>query len=276
MVPRTCPSMPSADSAAFERHFDHPRPELMPFVRRFTYVSAQSPVAITRVVPARADLFLQVIIAGGHTVKVLATGTQFDAPRATLVGPYTHPLIEITFQGRLELLLVQLQPTALKAFPGISVCRLTNSFAEAETAMGMDASQVIADFLAATTDVERLSAAEAFALGIFDIANLPDEIGHAARRLRDRPGRLSVEALAHIAGLSHRQFQRRFTSEVGIAPKTYARLCRMTAVIDARENQPHQHWADLAAKFGYADQAHLTREFREMTQQTPNRFERYH
>lgn len=266
----------STDAAAIERHYVSGRPELMPFVRRYTHVSVTATAKITRIVPARADLLLQVIVTGAQSLRNLLTGEARLAPRATLFGPCTRPIIETSFSGALELLLIQFQPTALDAHPSIEVRAVLDNYADAETALEIDAGQLVADFGQADCGARKIEAADRFAIALFRLAIPPDVIGCAARQLRDNPGGLSLQTLARVSGLSRRQFQRRFARQVGLAPKAYARLCRISAVLDARETNPDQTLADVAAEFGYADQAHLSREFREMTQQTPSRFERHH
>src|SRR6185436_14338748 len=48
----------------------------------------------------------------------------------------------------------------------------------------------------------------------------------AVARVRATAGRVGVAALAHEAGLSTRQLERRFRERVGLGPKTFARLVR--------------------------------------------------
>ncbi|GAA3506761.1 helix-turn-helix transcriptional regulator [Streptomyces prasinosporus] len=72
-----------------------------------------------------------------------------------------------------------------------------------------------------------------------------------------------VAATADELGLSARQLHRRSLAAFGYGPKTLARvlrLCRALAL--ARSGAP---FAETAARTGYADQAHLSREVRELT-----------
>ena len=71
-----------------------------------------------------------------------------------------------------------------------------------------------------------------------------------------------VEDLAAAVGVGVRTLQRAFTEHIGIGPKWFLRRYR---IYEAGE-QVARHaevvdWAGLAADLGYADQAHLTREF---------------
>ena len=64
-----------------------------------------------------------------------------------------------------------------------------------------------------------------------------------------------------------------FRAEVGLAPKAYARVRRLQAVL-RRLGGGAEGGADIAADTGYFDQAHLAREFRSFTAMTPTQYRR--
>ena len=67
-------------------------------------------------------------------------------------------------------------------------------------------------------------------------------------------------------GLGARQLHRRSLAAFGYGPKTLARILRLQrALALARAGVPY---ADTAARTGYADQAHLSRDVREFTSTT--------
>jgi AraC-like DNA-binding protein len=80
-------------------------------------------------------------------------------------------------------------------------------------------------------------------------------------------GRLSVEQLAHGAGISRQHLTKLFREEVGVGPKLYCRLARFRAAL-ARLNSP-AGWAETAAELGYADQSHLIADFKHFSGLTP-------
>lgn len=71
----------------------------------------------------------------------------------------------------------------------------------------------------------------------------------------------SVGALARASGLSPRQLQRIFARETGMPPRSYLRLLRFREAVAGVQGDASA-LADTAAASGYADQAHMTREFR--------------
>jgi transcriptional regulator GlxA family with amidase domain len=84
-------------------------------------------------------------------------------------------------------------------------------------------------------------------------------------------GRTPIGDLAREVGWSHRHLIARFRQQVGLTPKTAARLVRFEALL-ARLRERPASWARLAAEAGYADQAHLVRDFRSFTGRTPTTY----
>ena len=103
---------------------------------------------------------------------------------------------------------------------------------------------------------------------------LSPEVAWAWRRLLDSGGAIPIGRLAAEVGWSHKHLITRFRQQVGLRPKTAARLVRFDRVwrrLDQSGGRPE--WADLAREAGYADQAHLIREFRQFTGTTPTDFQ---
>ncbi|MBU8860641.1 MULTISPECIES: helix-turn-helix transcriptional regulator [unclassified Micromonospora] len=99
------------------------------------------------------------------------------------------------------------------------------------------------------------------------VAGGPDPIAaHVAARLA---AGASVAATAAEVGLGERALHRRSRALFGYGPKTLARILRMRRALDlARTGAP---LAEVAARSGYADQAHLTREVRDLAGVPPTR-----
>ncbi|AKU15557.1 hypothetical protein VV02_06275 [Luteipulveratus mongoliensis] len=110
-------------------------------------------------------------------------------------------------------------------------------------------------------------------LGDALLARLPDrpDDGLAAqvwRRLEATQGAATVADLARESGWSVRHLSGQFTQEMGVGPKTATRLFRFgRSISQVREGG---RLADVAARCGYADQAHLAREWREMAGLSPS------
>ena len=103
-----------------------------------------------------------------------------------------------------------------------------------------------------------------------DHARVIDPVGIGiAPLLAERPGR-PVSLLAEDVGLSERHLRRRMEDAVGYSPRMLARIVRFQQFLRAaRAAGAERHLAGLAADVGYADQAHLTRESRDLGGQPP-------
>lgn len=79
----------------------------------------------------------------------------------------------------------------------------------------------------------------------------------------------SVTETAETLGMSTRHLHRRSRTAFGYGPKTLSRVLRLQRALNlAARGTPY---AELAARSGYADQPHLTREVRALTGLTPGR-----
>ncbi|MGH8879150.1 MAG: helix-turn-helix domain-containing protein, partial [Stackebrandtia sp.] len=95
------------------------------------------------------------------------------------------------------------------------------------------------------------------------------QLSWAWNRLTASNGRVRVAELAGELELSRGLLARRFRHELGLAPKTAARLLRFDAAYARRDRAGAEGWAAIAAECGYYDQAHLNADFRQFTGATP-------
>lgn len=79
----------------------------------------------------------------------------------------------------------------------------------------------------------------------------------------------SVADIVRCSGLSHRQLQRRFATEIGMPPRSYLRLLRFRDALKDIQSIA-EPLACTAVAQGYADQAHMAREFRDLAGMPPS------
>jgi AraC-like DNA-binding protein len=98
---------------------------------------------------------------------------------------------------------------------------------------------------------------------------MPALVG-ALAMIDTRHGNIRVRKLASMCNVSERQLERLFLERVGIAPKLYMRIRRFRSVLNYFEDPPdttRTSFAETAAAFGYVDQSHLARDFRDFAYQ---------
>ena len=85
-------------------------------------------------------------------------------------------------------------------------------------------------------------------------------------------GALAIREIASALGQNRRRLQRSFLRQVGIPPKRLAGILRFQRVFRLLESTPGVPWAFLALDCGYYDQAHLIRDFRRFTGESPRAY----
>lgn len=78
-----------------------------------------------------------------------------------------------------------------------------------------------------------------------------------------------VDQLSSLAGVTDRTLQRMFASCAGVSPTWVIRRFRLIDAAERVRDGQAVDWAEIAAELGYADQAHLTRDFTRTIGQSP-------
>lgn len=116
----------------------------------------------------------------------------------------------------------------------------------------------------------RFAVAEAAVLPRLARAGGPSRaVAHAYERIASSGGAVRIGVLAAELAWSRKHLAARFREEVGLTPKTVARIARFGRAQAMAASGTAAGWADVAAACGYADQAHLVREYAALAGGTP-------
>ncbi len=196
-----------------------------------------------------------------------------DQASSRIVGVWTK-LWTRTLAGRGRVRGVKLRPGAGQAFIETPAHALRNRMMPLQGAM--PGARAVAQAVRGVNDAEAFAAIEAWL-----IARLRTDDAHdielairAVERARADASLTRVERLADAMGLGVRDLQRLFRQHVGATPKWVIRWNRLQEVALQIERGAGQTrtLAELAAELGYTDQAHLNRDFKSATGQSPSDF----
>lgn len=185
-------------------------------------------------------------------------------------GLYGRPVC-VRHEGSSRGVQFDVEPPAFRALFGAPAGELAERTVALEDLLGPGAA-LLAERLADAPDAgARFAVLDEVLLAAARRAPPParPDIERAWALLRRSGGRMRIEALADALGCSRRHLAKRFAEEVGAPPKLAARLMRFEAVRARLGSVP---LARLAAEHGFADQAHLAREFRELAGRSPTAF----
>ncbi|WP_338697584.1 helix-turn-helix domain-containing protein [Streptomyces sp. Q6] len=207
------------------------------------------------------------------------------APYASHIVP--HPAVNLTFQrdeatepaygeftgvfapgiytrklgGRGQVCGVKFRPGAFRPFaPDVPVAEWTGRVLPYEEVFPPTDPAAI---LSPADDQDRIDALDAYLLPLAPAR--PDPRAELARdlvaRIRAERELRRVADLARATGLSVRALQRLFSAYVGVSPKWCVLRYRIHEALETAARRDDIDWAALAADLGYADQAHLVRDF---------------
>lgn len=91
-------------------------------------------------------------------------------------------------------------------------------------------------------------------------------------RIEADPAIVRVKDAADSIGVSVRTAQRLTRRYVGLTPLALIRRRRLQEAAEQVRTDPGRSLVDVAARFGYADQAHLVRDFRDVLDFTPGQY----
>ncbi len=152
---------------------------------------------------------------------------------------------------------VALRPLGCRALLGLPAGELAGIDVHADAVLGPVVAGLRERPRAAPTWPARFAVLDAALTRRLRDAPISPELRYAWRVIERSHGTVAVGAIAQRVGWSARHLAGRFRTEVGLSPKVAARV----ACFD-RARRLGGPLADVAAVCGYADQAHLARQFR--------------
>jgi AraC-like DNA-binding protein len=165
---------------------------------------------------------------------------------------------------------VSMAPLGAYRLLGRPVGELGGTVVDLQDVFGAAGRRVQETVREAPTWERRFAVLDAFLVRAADEGPHPSpEVAMAWQRLLASGGRLPIGRLADDVEWSHKHLITRFSQQVGLTPKTAARLVRFEQVLRRIGARRTARWDQLAADAGYADQAHLIRDFHAFAGVTP-------
>jgi AraC-like DNA-binding protein len=214
---------------------------------------------------ARGDTFR--ILPDGSVDLAWELGT--NRPRSIAFGSTTGPRDAALTEGA--------RYFGLRFRPGVAhrlldlgdLSTLTDSDAPLALRGDRDLAARLAD---AKTFAARVAIVESHLMRLAAQAEIPDLAETAAQAIAGRGGAVKIDALAARLGVTRRHLERVCRRDLGLSPKTLARILRFRRAAALLAHGRATSGADLAAACCYTDQAHLIREFQEFAGTTPKMF----
>ncbi len=246
-----------------------PAPPLDRLVRAITYQAGEQPeTSVERILPGPAAS-LWVNLNRDAFRSLGDTGRVRQVPGAMLAGPTSRACVIEFEEGRAHVSVVFALGAACRFFAH-PLALIRDEQVALEDVWGWAGASLRERLLEPATPEDALGVMEDVLLGQLTSRLVPDPAVTAAACALSRGVR--VGEVADGLGLLPRTLRRRFTAQVGLTPKRFARVQRLQRVVRDLDGQVQADWAAVAARHGYADQPHLADEFRELVGVTPTAY----
>ncbi|ESX74140.1 AraC family transcriptional regulator [Mesorhizobium sp. LSHC420B00] len=183
-------------------------------------------------------------------------------------GLYAGPVVIESFGGAC-CVQINFTPLGARRFFGRPMSELTDRMVGLDDVLGVGGVALRERLGNAPDWSSRFAIAEAFVADrLATTDGTQAEIVWAYETIVSTSGRTRISTLAEKLGWSRKHLAGKFSDAVGVGPKTLSRIVRFNHAL-CLSRKANSDWADIAADCGYADQAHLVREFRDLAGVTP-------
>lgn len=258
----------------FDFRVRRPGAEVGRWVEQVWYARGTVPYRRELIAPTGSTVVL--LVLGDPIRETTAAGRELESDRGLVIGPHTAP-VENAPLGETHALGVVTTSIGCLAVTGLRPASLRGRVVGLDEAGGGlptlrerleprrgDDPEALLDLVVDHVETHLRSVDHHAAAGVL-------RTERAVARLEADP-RLPIGELARELGVSHAQLDREFSRVVGLPPRALTRLLLLRRILADLDPRHEVSWAELAARHGWADQAHLSRDFKRHTGVSPRRY----
>ena len=246
-----------------------PAPALRPFVTEICGYRETAGGHYRQVEYAPLAMPLVINFEAPFTIALGRTPGEDDRYDSFAAGLYAGPVLIDSF-GQCCCLQVNFTLAGARRFFRMPLSELTDRMVPLHDVLGPKG-QALREMLGNEPDWDRrFDLVEAFI--VRRLASAPvqgPQVAWAVERVLESGGKVRIGAIAADLAWSRKHLADRFRDATGLSPKMLARMVRFNRALEL-SRRGNDSWAGIAADCGYADQAHLAREFRDFAGTTPS------
>lgn len=195
-----------------------------------------------------------------------------STPQSFITGQATKSY-QLQLQGQIGMVGVVFKPSAIASIFELPMYEFVDERHDLRAVLGKEIETIeakIQDCASHTKRIEVLSNYFSFRLLRAELKNT--RIDYAANLIGEQNGLVNLSDLVDEMFVCRRQFERQFLLKIGVSPKYYARLRKISHLCKtiALKQWNIDDWQELIFQNGYYDQAHFIKEFKSFTGKSPS------
>jgi AraC-like DNA-binding protein len=192
--------------------------------------------------------------------------------RSVISGQYTHLINRRSSPDEFLMILVVFKPGALHRITGIPFYELNDTHIDLESVYPKEGSRVNERLSSCSSYSEMIIVIERFLLDIYNNSRVGCKpFDPVFDLILSAENKYPLQYLANQACLSPRQFERKAYQYLGVSPRFFSRIVRFNKSYEMRLKNPGLDWLSIAVACNYHDYQHLSKDYKELTNATPNK-----
>ncbi|SHH36944.1 helix-turn-helix domain-containing protein [Winogradskyella jejuensis] len=180
--------------------------------------------------------------------------------------------LSISAHQNSEMFVIQFKTSGVSPFFDIPIHELNNKVIHAQELFGNEILELRTQILNAMSISEKFKNAENWLLKRFDKSHsAAEDVQSILKKIQSQPVSESSTIIASYPN-SQKHLINQFKKYFGLTPKVFHRIFRFNEILKQIRNKQKLKWTDIAYEFGYSDQSHFIKEFKEFSGFNPEEF----
>jgi len=252
------------------KHFS-PHSLLLPYVESYTLrkINLNNGTTIDKLMPYRTLTSIEFFLATPHKEFDLHSMQKKSTMTSTARGFRTFSKYKIQISENFLSLTVKFRPSGMFGLLGIPLNHLTNEDMSLNELKVLPVSDIEQRLQEVTNESNYRSILDEYLLKLYKKRTFNMRLQPI---LSSGYGDLDITTIASELGISVRQTERLFLSEVGLSFVKWRQLKKFEAAINHKMKTPDTSWTDLAHQFNFYDQPDFNTQFKKYLGIIPSRF----
>lgn len=198
-------------------------------------------------------------------------GDDYTEPHLVICGQQ-NTYYDLSLAGKTKMIFIVFKAHGAQVFFRLPVREISNQNLSLHELAKVESTELEDKLFHAENSRQRISILEHFLLKKLLFQKDFERMEKAIKIIEQSKGQIRIQALAQEVCLGIKQFERIFTNQVGLTPKTFSSIIRFQQVLEMSRKQPNAKLYQLAFDNGYHDQSHFIHDFKTITDLTPRAF----
>lgn len=178
-----------------------------------------------------------------------------------------------SYTNDVDLFGIRFRPAGFTAFCKIPIHEFTDKRIDLTSVESLFDERFFAELPEKETMLEVIRYVDSYLLRKRPLFFTPEpQVTYSVGLIRQSKGTLPLKEIADKSCLSLRHFERKFKTAVGISPKTFSKVVKFQNTCNYIKTHKEASLLAVAVDCGYYDQAHLIKDFKALSGNTPSDF----